>query len=231
MDCEKRTISKCEEMSIRRVKLGYVADSPTSVQLVDSIGNQVFDLLPVIQAAETDTSIELRSDIRRIRYYPEEWTRTGGKDGCFYDICIEDIAALIDLNELRNVESTDVIETGATIVYNNTTQQYEMFNLFNALDTINSRLDAIEGDTSIISRIETMERTIEEQNRIIRELTNLVGTFERRLSDIEEAIYNWANDKTTKIPRGTINITSGGAQSNWIIQSRAKDQDEDLNFS
>lgn len=231
MDCEKRTISKCEEMSIRRVKLGYVADSPTSVQLVDSIGNQVFDLLPVIQAAETDTSIELRSDIRRIRYYPEEWTRTGGEKGCFYDICIEDIAALIDLNELRNVESTDVIETGATIVYNNTTQQYEMFNLFDALDTINSRLDAIEGDTSIISRIETMERTIEEQNRIIRELTNLVGTFERRLSDIEDAIYNWANDKTTKIPRGTINITSGGAQSNWIIQSRAKDQDEDLNFS
>lgn len=231
MDCEKRTISKCEEMSIRRVKLGYVADAPTSVQLVDSIGNQVFDLLPIIQAGETDTSIELLNDIRRIRYYPEVYTRTEGKEGCYYDICIPDIAALIDLNELRNVESTETIETGATIVYNNTTKQYEMFNLFAALNDIDARLDAIEGDDSLLRRIEALERTVREQNQRILELANLVGTFERRLSDIENAIYNWTDDKTTKIPRGTINITSGGAQSNWIIQSRAKDQDEDLNFN
>ena len=231
MDCEKRTISKCEEMSIRRVKLGYVADAPTSVQLVDSIGNQVFDLLPIIQAGETDTSIELLNDIRRIRYYPEVYTRTEGKEGCYYDICIPDIAALIDLNELRNVESSETIETGATIVYNNTTKQYEMFNLFAALNDIDARLDAIEGDDSLLRRIEALERTVREQNQRILELANLVGTFERRLSDIENAIYNWTDDKTTKIPRGTINITSGGAQSNWIIQSRAKDQDEDLNFN
>lgn len=231
MDCEKRTISKCEEMSIRRVKLGYVADSPTSVQLVDSIGNQVFDLLPIIQAGETDTSIELLNDIRRIRYYPEVYTRTEGKEGCYYDICIPDIAALIDLNELRNVESSETIETGATIVYNNTTKQYEMFNLFAALNDIDARLDAIESDDSLLRRIEALERTVREQNQRILELANLVGTFERRLSDIENAIYNWTDDKTTKIPRGTINITSGGAQSNWIIQSRAKDQDEDLNFN
>ena len=38
------------------------------------------------------------------------------------------------------------------------------------------------------------------------------------------------NDKETKIPRGTINITSGGRTSNWIIQSREKNQNNDLNF-
>ena len=39
---------ECEEYKSRRVKLGYVADCGTCVQLVDSFGNQVFDLLPVI---------------------------------------------------------------------------------------------------------------------------------------------------------------------------------------
>ena len=130
----------CDEYIQRRVKLGYVPDSPTSIQLVDSIGNQVFDLLPVIQAGETDTSIALLTETRRIRYYPEEWTRTEGASGCYYDICIPDIAALIDLNELRNVADAGTLAAGDTIVYNPTTHQYEMFNLYDALQNLQNQI-------------------------------------------------------------------------------------------
>lgn len=230
---------ECEEYIQRRVKLGYVADAPTSVQLVDSIGNQVFDLLPIIQAGETDTSIELLSDIRRIRYYPEKWTRTEGAEGCYYDICIPDIAALIDLNELRNVDNPETLATGETIIYNATTQRYEMFDLTGALQNLQDQIDAGGGDISALEhRVSILENKILEQNQKIAQLTEIVGALNlalraltNRVGDIEGAIYNWEDDKTTKIPRGTINITSGGAQSNWIIQSRAKDQDEDLNFN
>ncbi len=65
------------------------------------------------------------------------------------------------------------------------------------------------------------------------QIVNLRQTLDNlipRIKAIEDAIYNWANDKTTKIPRGTINITSGGPNSNWIIQSRDKNQNNDLNF-
>ena len=228
---------ECEEYKSRRVKLGYVADNPTAIQLVDSIGNQVFDLLPVIQAGETDTSIELLSDIRRIRYYPEEWTRTEGASGCYYDICIPDIAALIDLNELRNVESV-APATGDTIVYNATTQQYEMFNLTGALSDLsgditntNTRIDNLDGRvTTINNNLTAQTQRINQVFELVTQLTNALQALTQRVTDIESAIYNWGNDKTTKIPRGTINITSGGYNSNWIIQSRAKDQDEDLNF-
>ena len=235
----------CDNFIQRRVKLGYVADSPTSIQLIDSIGNQVFDLLPVIQAGETDTSIALLRDTRRIRYYPEEWTRTEGESGCYYDICIPDIAALIDLNELRNVESDVVLATGDTIVYNATTQQYEMFNLNQALNNLSSDITNVNNlVTALTQRVTTLENKILEQNQKIANLTELVAQYQQavenltttvnaingRVSDIEGAIYNWTNDKTTKIPRGTINITSGGPTSNWIIQSRDKNQDQDLDF-
>lgn len=222
----------CDGILRRRVKLGYVPDNPTVVQLVDSIGNQVFDMLPIIQAGETDTSIALLNDTRRIRYYPEKWTRTDGQDGCFYDICIPDIEALMLVNEIGNVENPTVLRTGDILLYNATNERYEMFNLNDAIDTINTainntnlRIDNLE------DRVTTIENDMSQLRRAINELTELVATFNNRLSDIENAIYNWTSDKTTKIPRGTINITSGGPTSNWIIQSRDKNQDQDLDFA
>lgn len=222
----------CDEYIQRRVKLGYVPDAPTSVQLVDSIGNQIFDLLPIVQAGETDTSIALLTDTRRIRYYPEIWTRTQGAEGCYYDICIPDIAALIDLNELRNVVDTTTIANGDTIVYNTTTQQYEMFNLYDAIQNLQDQIDAGGGSTSDLEeRVTTLENKIIEQNQKIAQLTELVGAYESRISAIENAIYNWSTDKNTKIPRGNINITSGGKNSGNGIYTRATDTNEDLNFS
>lgn len=221
----------CDGILRRRVKLGYVPDNPTAVQLVDSIGNQVFDMLPIIQAGETDTSIALLNDTRRIRYYPEKWTRTEGEDGCFYDICIPDIEALMLVNEIGNVENPDVLETGDILIYNATTERYEMFNLNDAIDTINQAITNTNNRiANLENRVTAIEGDMSNLRRAVNELTELVATFNNRLSDIENAIYNWTSDKTTKIPRGTINITSGGPTSNWIIQSRDKDQDQDLDF-
>lgn len=222
----------CDNYIQRRVKLGYVADSPTSIQLIDSIGNQVFDLLPVIQAGETDTSIALLRDTERIRYYPEEWTRTEGQSGCFYDICIEDIAALIDLNDLRDVAIPTTLATGDTLRYNAATHTYEMFNIDTALADLQSQISGEGGSiTALTQRVTTLEGKILEQNQKIAQLTELVATYNARIADIENAIYNWASDKNTKIARGNINITSGGANSGNGIYTRAADTNEDLNFS
>ena len=222
---------ECEEYKSRRVKLGYVADNPTAIQLVDSIGNQVFDLLPVIQAGETDTSIELLSDIRRIRYYPEEWTRTEGASGCYYDICIPDIAALIDLNDLRDVEIPTAIATGDTLRYNSATHTYEMFNIDAALQDLQNQISGGGGSVAALAqRVTTLEGKILEQNQKIAQLTELVATYNNRIAAIENAIYDWASDKNTKIPRGNINITSGGINSGNGIYTRAVDTNEDLNF-
>lgn len=222
----------CDNYIQRRVKLGYVADSPTSIQLIDSIGNQVFDLLPVIQAGETDTSIALLTETERIRYYPEEWTRTQGESGCYYDICIPDIAALIDLNDLRDVEMPTAIAAGDTLMYDTATHTYKMFNLTAALNDLQQQISGGGGSvTALAQRVTTLEGKIIEQNQKIAELTQLVATYENRIAAIEGAIYDWASDKNTKIPRGNINITSGGINSGNGIYTRAVDTNEDLDFS
>ena len=222
----------CDNYTQRRVKLGYVADSPTSIQLVDSIGNQVFDLLPIIQAGETDTSIELLSDTERIRYYPEEWTRTEGQSGCYYDICIPDIAALIDLNDLRDIEVPTTLAAGDTLLYDTATHTYKMFNLTAALDDLQQQITGGGGSvTALAQRVTTLEGKILEQNQKIAQLTELVATYNQRISDIENAIYNWSTDKNTRIARGNINVTSGGYSSGNGIYTRATDTDEDLDFS
>ena len=117
-------------------------------------------------------------------------------------------------------------------MYNATTQQYEMFNIYDALQGLQDQIDAGGGSTSNLEqRVTTLENKILEQNQKIAQLTELVATYENRIADIENAIYNWSTDKQTKIPRGNINITSGGRNSGNGIYTRAVDTNEDLNFS
>lgn len=228
----------CDNLQQRRVKLGYVADCAHCVQLVDSIGSQVFDMLPVIQGGETETSFELlTSSPARLRYYPEEYSRTEGTSGCVYDVCISDIAALINLNDLKDVDAEEPIN-GDIIIYNSTTQNYELFNLNNALSTINTRIDnledrvaAFEGQiTAINTTLATHTNQINQINQQIETINDTLTSLAARLQAIENAIYNWTSDKTTKIPRGNINITSGGYTGNNGIFTRTKNQENDLNF-
>lgn len=239
--CSKDPCDKCNDYERRRVKLGKVADCGTCVHLVDSIGNQTFDLLPMIQAGETITSLKLLVDEdtndRRIRYYPEEYTRTDGREGVLCDICIPDLENTFIVNEFGNVEHTPPRE-GDTLMFDIETNTYKMFNLKDALEDIDQsfanmkkRVDNIETRLGNVSnKLDQQTLRIDQLFENLTVLTNKVNDLAGRLSAIENAIYNWSADKSTKIPRGTINITSGGPNSNWIIQSRAKNQNEDLNF-
>ena len=141
------------------------------------------------------------------------------------------------LNEIGNVESV-APANGETIVYNSTTQQYEMFDLAGALADINTaiantntRIDNLDARVTQINNTLTQQiARINNLYELCTQLDNKITAISNRVSSIENAIYNWGNDKSTKIPRATINVTSGGPNSNWIIQCRAKNQDNDLDF-
>ena len=106
-----------------------------------------------------------------------------------------------------------------------------MFNIDAALQDLQNQITSGGGSvTALAQRVTTLEGKILEQNQKIAQLTELVATYNQRIADIENAIYNWASDKSTKIPRGNINVTSGGINSGNGIYTRAVDTDEDLNF-
>lgn len=232
----------CEMMKTYQVKLGKVLDCATCIKLTDPIDTQVFDLLPMIQAGETITSWELlvdeETDDRRLRYSPEEYTRTHGRKGTVCDVCIPDLENTFRINEIGNVEHT-LPADGDTLVYDTASKTYKMFNLKGALADVNKRIDDLstkidnfDGDiTNLTVELNKQTGRINQLFELVASLSARVDGIEQRLSNIENAIYNWGSDKTTKIPRGNINVTSGGATSNNGIFSRAKDQNEDLNFN
>ena len=129
-------------------------------------------------------------------------------------------------------------QAGETIIFDSTTNQYEMFNLTEALNDLSDADDSLlQRIIALENRVTTINNTLTQQiarinnlYEIATQLDNKITALSNRISDIENAIYNWANDKATKIPRATINVTSGGPNSNNIIQCRAKNQDNDLDF-
>lgn len=213
MACTKQPNCRCqvcENITARRVVLAYVPGEPTKLALFNTIDSSEIDLLPIIQAGETDTKLELIIDEKMLRYYPERWLSSGGTKGCVHNICLEDIFALMTLGDLGDVDAAGAT-TGMTIRYNIETGKWELFNLDLALQNLQNQITNQTGD-----------------------ITNLLATLQNltaRLTAIEDAIYNWTNDKSTKIARGNINIRKGGRTSSQAIMSIDPGQSTEVNFS
>lgn len=245
-ECNNREF--CDNYLSRLVKLGYVADKPTYLKLVDSIGESALDMTPIVQAAETTTRLELDAVNDRIVFYNE--------DGEICAICVADLAALIALDDLKNVDATPT--DGNTIVYNVSTGNYENYDLVGNVsrldkliqslqakdedlqdqieegdkdnETTNTRIDQLYEEltktnnnlTALSQRVSTLETNL-------TELSNTVNGINTRLQAIENAIWRWGSDKNTSIVRGNINVYSGGVGPNGLF-SRADNQNNDLNF-
>lgn len=57
-----------------------------------------------------------------------------------------------------------------------------------------------------------------------------ITDLQNRVRAIENAIYNWSQDKSTRIPRGNINIYSGGVGNTGILTKTPGNNTNDLRF-
>lgn len=248
MSCERDKY--CDDYLNRRVKLGYVADAPTFLRLVDSIGDSKLDLTPIVKAAETTTRLELDAVNRRINLYNE--------DDQICSICIADIADLIKLTGLEDVNVPNPAD-GSTIIYDVNAGEYVSYDLAGNISRIDADLDSLHAkDEDLQSQIDNSGRDITEVNNRVDQvnewvsqtndridalanrvsaletnlttLTNTVNAINSRLTAIENAIWDWGSDKNTKIARGNINIYSGSVGGGVGIFSRADNQNNDLQF-
>lgn len=175
-------------------------------------GKDEVDLTPMIQAGETSTCMRPNDERERIEYLNEHYYTQHGNVQC---VTGKQIANWINVEDLKDV-NIDVKHDGDVLYWNG--EAWVTFNLKNALDAVNNKLDNHE---TRITNVETKLTQIEQQ---ITQLGN-------RISQIENAIYNWTNDKSTKIPRGNINIFSGDWGGANYIRSRDGTPDNDLRFS
>lgn len=175
-------------------------------------GKDEVDLTPMIQAGETNTCMRPNDERERIEYLNEHYYTQHGNVQC---VTGKQIANWINVEDLKDVD-IDVKHEGDVLYRNG--EAWVTFNLKNALDAINNKLDNHE------TRITNIENKLTQIEQQITQLGN-------RITQIENAIYNWTNDKSTKIPRGNINIFSGDWGGANYIRSRDGTPDNDLRFS
>lgn len=115
-----------------------------------------------------------------------------------YCVTGKEIASWINVEDLKNVEIT-THKKGDVLYWDGT--KWVTFNLDDALAEINQKINL---------------------------LTQRVTNVENRLADIENLIYNYPADKTTKIPRANINHFSGNPADRIGILSHDGEADNDV---
>lgn len=201
MDCGCNKKKKCTDCGLKECsspvtecpRLVPVQDKPLSIGYHAPCGDSEFDLTKPIKDGETNTKLELNGttytdEDRSINYYPELWISSGGRKGCINEITIPCIEKLMQLQEIGNVDATNV-KSGDTLVWNSTTNKWETYPLVEKINDLNDRL-----------------------------------------TKIENAIYDWPQDTTTKIARGNINIFSGAGNGPHFIRTRDDYTNDDLRF-
>lgn len=109
------------------------------------------------------------------------------EDGTYDCITGDELSRIISMQLLKDVDQTSTPSDGDVYMYNAETNLFEPFDLKSFVTATNTYL-----------------------GRLNQEITSL----KNRVSDIENLIYNYPQDKTTKIPRGDINLYSDYTNNN-----------------
>lgn len=112
------------------------------------------------------------------------YTRESGEVDC---ITGDELSRIISLQLLKDVDQTTPPSDGDVYMYNGQTNLFETYDLKTVIGDINNAIANI--------------------NAAITNLRN-------RVTDIENLIYNYPQDKVTKIPRGDINLYSDYTNTN-----------------
>lgn len=164
-------------------------------------GKDEVDLTPMIQAGETNTCMRPDDERERIEYLNEHYYTQHGNVQC---VTGKQIANWINVEDLKDV-AIDAKHEGDVLYWNG--NAWVTFNLKSKLEQIDNTLN-------------DHQTQINNLNNKITQVANDLANLGNRVSEIENAIYNWTNDKSTKIPRGNINLFSGEWGGNQAIMSR-----------
>lgn len=198
-------------------------EDPTILSLENSWGKWSVDLTPAVKAAETVTHLMLDPETNPVylRYDNE-----AGDSECIHG---DDLSRIISMKYLKDVYQGSTPAAGDVYMMN-ADGYFHTYPLQTFINNVNSTL------TSLGNRVSSLENrmTLAEQN--ITALNTTVNQLETRLHAIENAIFNWTNDKNTKIARGNINVygdINNNDSHTWGIFTHATNSNitNDLYFS
>lgn len=188
-------------------------ENPTGICLDTSWGGDCLDLTELVKAAETCTSLYLS---------PAEDPNCLVYEGECETFCItgDELARIIPMTKLKDVDQTKAPEDGDVYIYNGDTKKFETFNLkqyidntnidmssiWNAINSLRNHVTTIENQIApIINRWELPEN-VPDDAKIMLGTINLYSDYNAQISptgavtslDKSHGIYG--HDLTTDLP-------------------------------
>lgn len=188
-------------------------ENPTGICLDTSWGGDCLDLTEIVKAAETCTSLYLS---------PAEDPNCLVYEGECENFCItgDELARIIPMVKLKDVDQTKTPEDGDIYIYNGDTKKFETFNLkqyidntnidmssiWNAINSLRNHITTIENQIApIINRWELPEN-VPDNAKIMLGTINLYSDYNAQISptgavtslDKSHGIYG--HDLTTDLP-------------------------------
>ena len=150
----------------------------------------------ILSSSWGDVKLDLKSIVKagetvtHLELLPEDnptlirYTNEHGEYEC---ITGDELSRIISLQLLKDVDQTTPPSDGDVYIYNSQTNLFETYDLKTAITNLNTYLGRLESE---------------------------ITSIKNRLTDVENLIYNYPQDKVTKIPRGDINLYSDNTNTN-----------------
>lgn len=183
---------ECPKIDARQVDaffdLRLDTEDPTKLLFDSSWGAlDPVDLTPAVKAAETITHLMLDPvDVPEYLRFDNE----AGDSECIHG---DDLSRIISMKYLKDVDQETRPVDGDIYVYDGDDNLFHTYAFIAFVNNVLQRLGDLE------QRMSAAEQAI----------TNMGN----RITAIENAIYDWNNDKISKIPRGTLNIYGDASNS------------------
>lgn len=197
----------CEKIDAQCVNayfdLSLDPSDPSTLVFDHSWGTQTLDLTPAVKDAETSTHLFL-SPVDAPLYL--EYDNEDGDHECIYG---EDLARIIPMTKLKDVNQAASIADGYVYMYNGSSNLFDPYDLKTFVNDTNAAISAIN------SALNNTSTNIGGINTAITELRNAINTLTTRVANIEAAIARPAGIPTdTKIAWANINLVSDPTNSN-----------------
>ena len=171
---------ECELIDARKVNAYLeLTTDPTDLKtlvLDSSWGESKLDFTPITQATETQTYLKLSPTAA------PTYLEYDGESGVPQCIAGNDLARIIPMSKLKDVEQTQVVN-GDVYMYDTNNDLFKPFNLQNYMNTTDARITALEAKvTALEATVSNLESTVNQMLTTLADHTTRITNIETRLT-------------------------------------------------
>ena len=220
---------ECEKIDARKVnaylELQLDPENASNIVLDSSWGTSKLDISGVTKSTETQTALKL-SPTTNPTYL--EYDGETGVPQCIYG---SDLARIIPMTKLKDVNQNSAIGNGYVYMYNSSTQLFDPYDLQSFVNTTNAQLATLSGTVgSLQSALTAIQNNISQLQSALTALTARVTAIESVIAKPSgipsTAVLAWGNINLYSDSTNTSNKNSG-----FYTHSTSSDKTNDEFFA